>query len=250
MKRFLRFFLLFTLSFVFLAAIGCHFEKGTICFAGKGISPEGEMKKVKKDFKDFSEISISSGFKLELKLGTEESVEIEAQENLHQYIKAEQSGDNLYFGIIDNHHFNNDAKVIIHVTAKEISSLSGSGGAEIKGIGAIKSGNLALALSGGSWFKSEVDCRTFAIALSGGSTVKASGKCENLEFSASGGSIMKSYDLETENLDASLSGGSKLILKVNGSLKVDASGGSEVEYTGNGIVKSFDLSGGSEVNKK
>lgn len=239
------------ISMLFTAAVmsGCHIDRAAALFSGKSINPSGDVTRVKKNFTGFSAVSVGSGFELIIKMGNSESVEIEANENLHQYIEAVQHGESIEFGIKNNVNFNSDAKVKIYITAKNLNNIEASGGSYVSAETIIKSNDLSLELSGGSELKSEINCNNLKISLSGGSIIDISGKCSEYNSDLSGGSIVKGENFVSDNLSADLSGGSIISIICNGSLTVNASGGSSVTYTGHGVIRSSDLSGGSEINK-
>ena len=240
----LRKVVLLSLSLIiFLAFMGCLIDRHEIHAAG-------DIKKVKKDFSNYSAISVSNGFELIIKQDGSESVEIEADENLLSHIEAIQRGESIEFGIKDHISFGRNSSVKIYVSVKNLHAIEGSGGSEIKSETGIKSDNLAIDLSGGSEFKSRIESRKTVIELSGGSEMTLTGKSDEFVVSCSGGSKIKASDLTADNLVAELSGGSSVHLIVTGQLSVDASGGSSVTYSGGGTIKASDLSGGSEINKK
>jgi len=229
--------------FISTTVMSCFLDNHTIHVAG-------DVKKVKKDFSNFTSVCVGSGFDLIIKQDGTESVEIEANENLFQHIIAEQTGGSITFRAQNNTNFSSDRVIRIYVSAKTIEAISGSGGSEIKIIDQLKSKNLAVELSGGSELKAEIECDNLALEVSGGSEVSLTGKSNRFTVSCSGGSEIKAKNLTIENLTAELSGGSVVDVLVNGEVVVEASGGSSVNYTGNGVIKAADLSGGSEINKK
>jgi hypothetical protein len=243
MKKLGKVILLFSAFSVLFAFMGCFMDNHVVHAAG-------DVKKVKKDFSNYSAISVGSGFELIIKQDGSESVEIEAAENILSHIVAEQKGESISFYMERNLSFDRSSPVKIYVSAKNLNALSGSGGSEIKTEGGLKADNLAIELSGGSEFKSKLDCNKTAVELSGGSEMTLSGKSSEFTVSCSGGSEIKASELTTENFTAELSGGSQVHIIITGQLTVEASGGSSVNYTGGGVIKGSDLSGGSEINKK
>jgi hypothetical protein len=243
MNKLRKIIVLFFVLCVPIALMSCFIDNHTV-------HSSGNKTRIKKDFSNFSGISVGSGFELIIKFDNSESVEIETSDNLIPYIIAEQNGSSLKFRTQNNVHFDNRSDVKIYVSAKKLNAIDGSGGSIIRAENNFITDDLALELSGGSEFKSMVECDKFTTSLSGGSTAQISGKSGQIVVELSGGSKIKGKDFSSEDLVASLSGGSIISLIVNGKLTVNASGGSHVNYTGTGIVQTSDLSGGSEINNK
>lgn len=131
-----------------------------------------------------------------------------------------------------------------NVEAKKIET-NLSGGSRFEGN--VNAEHLVNVMSGGSTMKMTVKTVKMEDILSGGSVNKPSGVAENYSMDASGGSEVEGFDLFTENVNADLSGSSRLEITVNKTLNVSASGGSTVYYKGNAAVQTNNLSGGASI---
>jgi len=214
------------------------------------LTPVGNSVTVKKSFSNYSEISVGSGFQLYLKQDGTESVEIQTNENLLPYIESYQKGNMIYFYREENVNFTGNAIVKIYVSAKEINALEATGGSSIRAETDLTSDNLALNFSGGSSLQAEIISKNLLANLSGGSTFDISGKSSSLLINGSGGSIVNGVNHQTDYLTANFSGGSILYMTVNKNLSLSLSGGSIINYYGDGIVVSSINTGGSRVIKK
>lgn len=137
-----------------------------------------------------------------------------------------------------------------YVSVKSLKALRASGGSDVYIPTGLKADDFSLRVSGGSDFNGSITCSNLEVGASGGSDVKISGKVVNLKISASGGSDFLGYDLVAENVYVSASGGSDAKITVTKELGVDASGGSDVDYRGNAVIKYKNNSGGSSVTKR
>lgn len=91
---------------------------------------------------------------------------------------------------------------------------------------------------------------TASFEASGASLFSFTGSAVDCEIILSGASRFEGFDFTAVVLDCELSGASRLDITCTGSMKVEASGASKVNYKGDCIITSIDTSGGSEVNKK
>jgi hypothetical protein len=137
-----------------------------------------------------------------------------------------------------------------YVSVKTLKELSASGGSDVYIQSGLKAGDLKMHISGGSDFYGIVNADNMEIHASGGSDTKISGKVTNLKISASGGSDFNGFDLIADNVFVSASGGSDARITATRELGVECSGGSDVDYKGNAVIKYKSSSGGSSVSKR
>jgi hypothetical protein len=219
------------------------------CERYQRVWPSGPMSQTSVEVSDFNGISVSSGFNVEIVMCDSESVIIETQQNILPYIDVYVSGQTLYIEPQRNVSFGRGAELKAYVNAKYLESLNASGGSDVKITETLHSNRFDADLSGGSKLIASVIANTMSVSESGGSYVDLDGELESLTINSSGGSKFYSYDLVSSNLNCDISGGGKVELTVNNELNVNASGGSTIRYKGAGIIRSSQVSGGSEVRK-
>lgn len=220
------------------------------CDMDEDISPSGLITSVEKSFANFSAVEVQNGFDVIFTFDSTEKVVIEANENIHSYIDARQSGSRLIFKTADNYDFSSNTQVKIYISAKQITELKGSGAADFSSTNAFKTDALTAYLSGGSSITAMVDCSVVSADVSGASKMNLSGRANRYSFNASGASHSSGFEFTVNEFDCDLSGASDVDITVEKNLRVKASGGSTVNYKGNGSVISQELSGGSEINKR
>jgi hypothetical protein len=76
----------------------------------------------------------------------------------------------------------------------------------------------------------------------GGSTV-------DLRLDASGACKFRGFDLTTDYCNAKASGASDIRITVNKELSVNASGASDIDYKGTGLIRDVRTSGASKISK-
>jgi hypothetical protein len=137
-----------------------------------------------------------------------------------------------------------------YVSFKALKKLSASGASDVYVNGVIKSDELKIDLSGASDFKGAVDVNNLLIDQSGSSDSRISGRADRLNIEASGASDMKGYDLEVNYCDANASGASDIQITVNKEMTAKASGASDINYRGQGVIREVKASGSSSVSKR
>jgi hypothetical protein len=85
--------------------------------------------------------------------------------------------------------------------------------------------------------------------LLGGSILEAQGYAGNFSLVCSGGSNAKLSEFAVGDADVELSGGSRVLINLEGILDADLSGGSRLFYVGNSTLGDINASGGSTVSR-
>jgi len=104
----------------FLVNTGCDFSGG--CFQGYG-----PVISQVRDISDFTSVSNAGNFEVRVTLSDTFAVEVEAQENLHEFIEIYVSGSNLVVKAKDNQCFNSIAAILVFVSMPKIEEISNTG---------------------------------------------------------------------------------------------------------------------------
>ena len=202
----------------------------------------------------FHGIHISSGIDLYLTQGNEEAVAVSAADpEVRNRIVAEVKNGVLEI-YIDNQgwHWNHwgNQHMKAYVSCKTIDMLHASGGSDVYFESPLRSDRLTMDLSGGSDMHGKMAVGELTIRQSGGSDSYISGSATNLYVHTSGGSDFHGYDLIADNCHVEATGGSDAYITVNKELTADASGGSDVHYKGNGVVRESHASGSGSISHR
>jgi hypothetical protein len=143
-----------------------------------------------------------------------------------------------------------DRKLRAYVSFSELKKIDASGACAIIVAGSITSTGLVLHMSGVCDFTGILKVNTLDINLSGASDAKISGTAITANIKSSGASDIEAFDLVTDFCNAHISGGSDLHITVNRELTASASGASDINYKGNGVIKEKHSGGASGISKK
>lgn len=187
----------------------------------------GSVASEKREVSEFSKIDVSHVFQVEVIAQAEYAVEVEADDNLLQFIKTEVRGDTLHIDLDERVKTSNGMR--IRVSAPNIERVQASGASRIN-ISNLHNSELAVDTSGASKISA------------------SSGETGNLIVEVSGASQLDLSGLwaATANIDAS--GASKVNVNVANELIADASGESRINYAGSPKV-SKSTSGASSVSQ-
>ncbi len=192
------------------------------------VKGSGQTATEARDLNGFRKIDASGVFQVEIVAQKDFSVEVEADDNLLQYISTE-----VHRGVLKletDRKLSTSNPIRVRISAPDIESIETSGAASVV-LTDLKNGGL------------EIDS-------SGASNVKITGETAKLVVDVSGATRVDAEGLTAENATVEASGASTVDLFVNGNLRTDASGASTIRYAGSpkDIVKKS--SGGSSVSPK
>ena len=218
------------------------------CIFG-AVTGSGSLSTEEKSFSGFTKVEASHGFQLEITSSSTFSIEITADDNVHKYIDVDKDGDRLRIRLELGRSYNS-VTLKAKITMPDLYDIDLSGGSRTSITGFSSSHDLRVELSGGSRVTGDITAGDADFDLSGGSQVDLEGSAGELAVNGSGGSQLDLESFSVDNANINLSGGSRAIVNVTGTLDVNLSGGSRVEYIGEPTLGDIDLSGDSTVSKK
>jgi hypothetical protein len=116
----------------------------------RGVKGSGTLKTETRDVSGFDEIKASNAVNVEISVGSDFGVTVEADDNLLQYIKTETSGDTLK--IYNEGSISTKSKITVKISMPEINALDVSG-ASTAVVSNVKSDSIKLESSGASKIK-------------------------------------------------------------------------------------------------
>jgi hypothetical protein len=215
----------------------------------EGIRPAGETTVIDYEFSDFSAVSISNAFNVDIiNDEVDPHVSIQIDVNLTPYLEVYVHNDRLYIGLEDGVYARGNAvqRGTIYFNGA-IDDFKASGASHVIIKDSITIDDLDIELSGASQLSSDVDVTSLDIEISGASTIQLAGYARYYSMDVSGASSVRGYELSAENIDIDLSGASSCMITAIESLSVEASGASTVRYKGEPVILRSELSGASNL---
>ncbi|MCC9165344.1 head GIN domain-containing protein [Pontibacter harenae] len=206
----------------------------------------GNLKSQTRKVSGISGIDVSGGFQVELTLGNNESVRLEAEENLLSNIKTVVRNGVLH--IYNDKSISSSKSMKAYITLRDLTSIDISGGVKVVGKSVFKPSKLTLDMSGGTSVKLAVETSSINADMSGASKIELTGRTNTLVMDMSGASNVNAEGLQAKRVSVEASGASKIRVHATESLDIDASGASNIAYKGNPRVTS-DTSGGTKISK-
>ena len=214
---------------------------------GKGsIWGNGDITKETRNVRSFDAIDVSSAFEIELTQSNEESLVIEADENIMDHIYTEVIGGTLKIYTKGNIRKIHTMKA--YISFKMINEIELSGACDIIGMNKMKFSDFTIDASGASEVELNFTAQTVRLDLSGATDIYFTGYADMFEIDASGASEIKALDFEVKECIIDASGASTIKIFATENLEVEASGATTVRYKGRPSVD-LDASGASSIRR-
>ena len=236
----IRTILLLTLPFVWLS--------GCVINIQDSISGNGNVVKQQRDVPGFTGIKVGSGIDVYLTQGDSQQVEVEADENLQEWIRTEVSDNVLQIYSDKNIRLAKSKKVM--VTCKTIDRLEVSSAGDLHGMNKFTADKLDIQMSSAGDLRFEVDANEISISISSAGNALLRGKTNTLRADLSSAGDLNAFELEARVGDISVSsaGNAKVYITEEASFRSSSAG--DINYRGEPRIKEIHTSSAGSVNRK
>jgi hypothetical protein len=179
----------------------------------------------------FTGVRVSSAIDLYLKQGDNESMSVEADENLHEYIITEVKGGVL--NVYADANIRDAEKRIVYVTMKEVNSVKTTSAGDVVGQTPVKTDRLELSTSSAGDIKLEVYAREIDLNISSSGVITLTGEAEKLNGDLSSAGDLNAYELLVKEADLSASSAGNADINVSERIRARASSAGDINYSGN-----------------
>jgi hypothetical protein len=193
---------------------------------------EGHGNVVKKERKtdSFTGVKVSSGIDVYLRQGNNETVIVEADENLHEYILTEVHGGVL--NVYSEYNIRDAERKRVYVTMKDIKSVRTTSAGDVIGEGPVNSEKLELSASSAGDIKLEVHAKTIDLDISSSGDMTLTGETDLLRADLSSAGDLNAYDLKSREADISVSSAGDADIYVSERITARASSAGDINYKG------------------
>lgn len=217
--------------------------------AERRVKGSGVVKSVPHPISGVRQISVHGVGTLVVEVGDTESLTIEADDNLLQYIEVKQEGDKWDIGPVSDVSLEPRTPIRYRLRVKQLDAvaLSGATRAELKALPTIP--EFDLSLSGATSARLDgISAEVLKVNASGASRIEINaGSAKRQSVHLSGASRYNAFGLRSETADIHGSGTSSVELTATRTLNVSASGVAQVRYKGAPPSVKSDTSGVASV---
>jgi hypothetical protein len=179
----------------------------------------------------FNGIRVSTGIDVYLKQGNSETISVEADDNIQEYILTEVRGGVL--NVFTEVSIRDAERKRVYVTMKEVTSIKTSSAGDVSGESPIKCDRLELSASSAGSIKLDVTANDIKLNISSSGDITLNGDAALLEADLSSAGSLRAYDLNVKEADVSVSSAGDANINVSERLTARASSAGDINYRGN-----------------
>lgn len=204
------------------------------CIGLRTVRGTGDMTTEDREVSSFTALELATIGNVEIELGNEESLRVEAEDNLIQHIETEVRDNTLRIKNRRNVTILPTQAIFYYVTVKDLDSISVSGLGNVN-TPDLQADNFSINISGGGDIEIEaLEAERLSVEISGlGDLTIADGEVGLQEVVISGGGNHQTRDMASDEAEVNISGLGSATLWVRNHLDVVISGGGSVRYIGN-----------------
>lgn len=219
------------------------------------------------DLGDFNGVEVSNAFEFEISQSKTYGISVSTHQNVVDNLDITKSGTSLIVRLKDGRFTTPSPKVTVTLPDLQKLVISGASKGNVRDFkstndltvrisGAsqvnmnIEAGVTKLDISGSSKLTGSLKARDTRLTVSGASRCELNGACGPAEIGVSGASQVNSANFIMLDTNVNLSGASSATINSKGTLNVDVSGASTLNYLGNPVLSKVNITGGSKINPK
>ncbi|MDR2736965.1 MAG: DUF2807 domain-containing protein [Gracilibacteraceae bacterium] len=216
---------------------------------GGGIVGEGPLESYTFPVGEIAEINVELLCDIRYYAVPADTVMLEIQANLREYIVVEESGGVLTVRATRNIPWGwSDGRIpVLTVSTPVLEGLSLRGAGDFTAYDTITADSFTLNLGGAATGKANLNVGKLAVNMSGAGDFELSGKADIAELNMSGAGNLDALPLQTRTTAVDLAGVGMVRVSCSESLRISAGGLGAVEYKG---APSLDISRGGLVSVK
>jgi hypothetical protein len=212
------------------------------------ISGDGHVVTQTRDVPEFTAIKVSAGIDVYLTQGEPQRVEVEADENLQEWIRTDVSGGML------NIHTDKTIRLAktkkVNIVCKSLKEIDISSAGDVTGLSKFTTDKLNIDMSSAGNLKFEVEAEEVSITISSAGDANLMGVTNYLKADLSSAGDLNAYDLQAKNADVSVSSAGNARVNVTEEASFRSSSAGNISYKGEPHIREINTSSAGSVNKK
>lgn len=215
----------------------------------KRINGNGNVVTQTRETGTFSEIVVSGSMQVEVTAAPGIGVQVQAEDNLQEYIVTEVKGNRLHVKFKNNVSINSHKAIKVLVRMPKLNAASIAGSGSIHSSNQLNSnGNFSASISGSGNVDVQTSATKVDASIAGSGNIVLAGKTDDLRVSISGSGSFKGYELAANDASVQIAGSGDVEAYANQKLNASISGSGSVYYKGNASI-AVKTSGSGKVRK-
>lgn len=197
---------------------------------------------------EFDEIRVSESIRVRMKKGTANSAVIETRGVDTDRVETEVEGSTLYIRMKRGNYFSRNVDIELTYT-NELQAVSVSSSGSVSGRDVIATEDFEIKASSSGHATLALNVRKLDVRISSSADVELSGKSKFQDIEVSSSGRLSAFDMDSEEVDVSVSSSGKAEVTVHGLLEGRASSSGKVYYRGTPDKVYVDTSSSGKVRK-
>lgn len=214
----------------------------------EGISGNGNVITQTLDIEGFKGVHTSSGIDVYLSQADDYSVELEADENLHDHIIVERRGDMLYIGTEHSIRRAKSRNVFVEMPVLEALKISSAG--DIKGEAPFEVNDLEIDVSSAGDLELDVIADAIDLSISSSGDCRLRGETRELDARLSSAGDLHAFDLLAGVVKVRVSSAGDARVTAGKEISMVATSAGNIYYRGDAAVKEARTSSAGDIIKK
>ena len=215
------------------------------------VKGNGNVKRESRTVSSFTAVDSRGSINVDVSYGADNTISVEADENLMPYIVTKVEGDKLLI-TTEKVGISSKTRLVVHVTMTRLTGLMLSGSGNIMGSGQFSNDNTTkLSVSGSGNMK--LGFATFSAidaSVNGSGNIQLTdGKTNSIHATVSGSGNIDAYGISSKTVKARVSGSGNVKVTASESLEAVSSGSGNVYYKGSATVVNAQSHGSGKVIK-
>lgn len=199
----------------------------------------------------FNEIYTHGSFNIEITDDASNSVKVEAQQNLQEYIEVENKGGELHIRTKKGVNMKGDKEIVIHISAPALKGVHLSGSGNVYSTNQLKgSDNFEIKSSGSGNVKLDIETSSLKSSIAGSGNITLKGITIDLDGKIAGSGNIRAKELQSANTTIKISGSGSAEVVATQKLNTKIAGSGDVKYWGDASVDSKVQGSGSVSRQK
>ena len=197
---------------------------------------------------DYHKVNVVGFMDVILEKGTEGTIRVTTDENIHQYVTIESNNGVLNIKIknkVNNIQLSRSINIKVPFTSLDNVSLTGSG--DVLTNDKIKSDQFEAKVTGSGSMNLDIDVNRIDAKVTGSGDLKIIGSATDLKIKVIGSGDFEGGSLIAQNVEAYVSGSGDAVVVAKSSIKARVTGSGDIEYLGNPSTSDNKVSGSGDI---
>lgn len=217
--------------------------------AQKRVRGSGDVTTEVHDVKSFSQLELAGILNVFIKQGDSERVEVETDDNLHEYVIIENRGNTLIIDTQERISIKRKREMNVYVTIRDIDELRISGVGNVETAETLRLKGLTLIIKSIGNVSLDLEADSLDARLNPVGHVSLSGKIGKADIDNSGIGKLSAYDLRNDVLNLKATGVGKTEVYAAKELAIKSTGVGNVYYKGDAVITDLSIRGIGKVRK-